>query len=155
MPYDIQLQKQTARPLAVIRRRASPQQLPKVIPEACGIVWKILRTHRIGGAGRHIALYWDCEINLEVGVEMLAPFAGCGEVVGSTTPAGLVATTIHHGPYQQLHAAHEAIRQWCATNDYTLAGPNWEIYDHWQDEWNRDPTKIRTDVFYLLSPQES
>jgi hypothetical protein len=31
-----------------------------------------------------------------------------------------------------------------------LAGPNWEVYGHWQDEWNSDPSKIRTDVFYLL-----
>jgi hypothetical protein len=33
-----------------------------------------------------------------------------------------------------------------------LAGPNWEIYGHWLDEWNNDPAKIRTDVFYLLQP---
>jgi hypothetical protein len=31
-----------------------------------------------------------------------------------------------------------------------LAGPNWEVYGHWTDEWNSDPAKIRTDVFYLL-----
>ena len=30
-------------------------------------------------------------------------------------------------------------------------GPSWEIYGHWRDEWNRDPSKIRTDVFYLLA----
>jgi len=150
MEYEVQLQQQTARPLAVVRRRASIQQLPKVVPEACGIVWNILRANKITGAGRHVAVYWDCEINLEVGVEMAAPFAGCGEVVGSATPAGPVATAIHYGPYQQLHAAHDKIRQWCAASGYTLAGPNWEIYDHWKDEWNRDPSKIRTDVYYLL-----
>jgi effector-binding domain-containing protein len=149
--YDIRLEEQTGRPLAVVRRCAGPQQLPRVVPEARGIVWNILRTHQITGAGRHFAVYWDCEINLEVGVEMAAPFAGCGEVVGSTTPAGPVATTTHYGPYQQLHAAHEAIRQWCAKNGHALAGPNWEIYDHWKDEWNRDPSKIRTDIFYLLN----
>jgi hypothetical protein len=33
-----------------------------------------------------------------------------------------------------------------------LAGPNWEIYGHWIDEWNSDPTKICTDVFYLIGP---
>ena len=31
-----------------------------------------------------------------------------------------------------------------------LAGPNWEIYGHWQEDWNEDPAKIRTEVFYLL-----
>jgi effector-binding domain-containing protein len=79
-----------------------------------------------------------------------APFPGCGEVVGSATPAGLVAATTHYGPYGQLGAAHEGIRRWCGQNGYTLAGPNWEVYGHWNDEWNRDPTKITTDVFYLL-----
>src|SRR5262245_65176224 len=105
MEYDIRLEKQAARPLAVVRRRASLGELPRVVPEACGIVWNILRTNIVSGAGRHIAVYWDCEINLEVGVEMAAPFAGCGEVVASQTPAGTVATTTHYGPYQQLHAA--------------------------------------------------
>jgi hypothetical protein len=32
-----------------------------------------------------------------------------------------------------------------------LAGPNWEIYGHWQNEWNKDPSQIRTDVYYLLT----
>jgi hypothetical protein len=33
---------------------------------------------------------------------------------------------------------------------HELAGPSWEVYGHWLDEWNSDPRKIRTDVFYLL-----
>jgi effector-binding domain-containing protein len=99
---------------------------------------------------RRVAVYWDGEINLEVGVELTTPFAGYGEVVGSSTPAGPVATTTHYGPYGQLHKAHEAIRVWCANNGYSMAGPNWEVYGHWKDEWNSDPSKICTDVFYLL-----
>ena len=89
-------------------------------------------------------------INLEVGVELDAPFVGHGEVVASATPAGAVATAVHFGPYNRLHEAHEAIRQWCADHGYTPAGPNWEIYGHWTDECNSDSSKIRTDVFYLL-----
>lgn len=90
-----------------------------------------------------------------MGVELDAPFAGHGEVVGSATPAGLVAATTHYGPYCHLHAAHAAIHQWCASNGYTPAGPNWELYGHWQDEWNSDPTKITTDVYYLLAADGS
>ena len=104
----------------------------------------------VAGAGRHVAVYWDDQINLEVGVELDAPIAGSGEVVGSATPAGLVAATTHHGPYGLLHEAHEAIRLWCDQHGYPLAGPNWEIYGHWQAEWNSDPSKISTDIYYLL-----
>jgi effector-binding domain-containing protein len=150
MAYDVRLEQLASRPLAVVRRRASLQDLSKVVPDACGTVWGLVRAQKIAGAGRHVAVYWDDVINLEVGVELDAPFAGHGEVVGSATPAGAVATTVHFGPYNRLGEAHQAIRQWCANQGYTLAGPNWEIYGHWIDEWNNDPAKIRTDVFYLV-----
>jgi effector-binding domain-containing protein len=150
MEHDIRLEHRSATPLAVVRRRASSQELSKVVPDACGTVWRVIRSQQVAGAGRHVAIYWDGEINLEVGAEVAVPFPGCGEVVGSATPAGLVATTTHYGPYGQLGEAHEAIRRWCRQNGYTLAGPNWEVYGHWKDQWNSDPTKITTDVFYLL-----
>src|SRR5262245_17681692 len=150
MEYDVRLEQLSSRPLAVVRRRARLQDLAQVVPDACGTVWGVVRAQKIPGAGRHIALYWDDVINLEVGVELDAPFAGHDEVVGSATPAGVVATAVHLGPYGRLTEAHQAIRQWCADHVYTLAGPSWEIYGHWIDEWNNDPAKIRTDVFYLL-----
>jgi effector-binding domain-containing protein len=151
MNYQVRVEQASSHPLAVVRRRASQRELAKVVPEACGTVWKVARGLQLSGAGRHIAVYLDGEINLEVGVEVAAPFAGHGEVVGSATPAGTVATTIHFGPYERLHEAHTAICRWCADQHYSLAGPNWEIYGHWQDDWNNDPSKIRTDVFYLLN----
>ena len=64
--------------------------------------------------------------------------------------AGLVAGSVHFGPYQKLHEAHKAIRDWCSRHGHALAGPNWEFYGHWAEEWNRNPSKIRTDVYYLL-----
>jgi effector-binding domain-containing protein len=151
MKYVVRLEQLGGRPLAVVRRRAAPQELSKVVPEACGTVWNVLRSHQVSGAGRHVAVYLDCQINLEVGVELDGPFTGHGDVVPSATPPGLVATTTHFGPYHLLHRAHEAIRRWCADNGHGLAGPNWEIYGHWKDEWNSDPTKICTGVFYLLA----
>lgn len=151
MTYDVRLEQHPGIPLAVVRRRANHAELSRVVPECCGLVWNVIRSQKVPGAGRHVAIYWDGVINLEVGVELQAPFAGHGEVVGSSTPVGLVATTTHYGPYGQLHLAHEAIRQWCRSNGHSSGGPNWEIYDHWKDEWNRDPSLIRTDVFYLLS----
>jgi effector-binding domain-containing protein len=150
MEYDVRLEQLGSHPLAVVRRRASSKELARVVPDACGLVWGVVRAQKITGAGRHVALYWDDQINLEVGVELETPFAGHGEVVGSATPAGAVATTTHLGPYGRLHEAHQAVRQWCADHGYEPAGPSWEIYGHWTDEWNTDPTKIRTDVFYLL-----
>lgn len=150
MECDIRLEHAQEIPTAVVRLQATFAQLSKVVPQACGQVWNIIKSQNIPGAGRHVALYRDDVINLEVGVEMAQPFAGAGEVIASFLPAGRVAATVHMGPYQHLHFAHVAIRNWCANQGHTLAGPNWEIYGHWDQGWNNDPSQIRTDVFYLL-----
>jgi effector-binding domain-containing protein len=150
MPHPIQLQNRIAQHLAVVRRCVSASEFSRVIPEACGLVWNELRRQQIAGAGCHVAVYFDDQINLEVGVEIEKPFEGSGDVVRSATPAGLVAATTHFGPYSRLHEAHDAIHKWCANHGYVLAGPRWERYGHWQESWNRDPSQIRTEVVYLL-----
>ena len=151
MEYTIRVEQLASQPIAVVRRQASSHELSRVVPQACGEVWSAVKAQNIAGAGRLVALYLDDKINLEVGVELATPFAGGGAVAGSATPAGTVAVTVHFGPYHRLHEAHQAIRQWCADNGHTPAGPNWEIYGHWMDEWIREPEKIRTDVYYLLT----
>ena len=133
-------------PLAVVRRRAAARELSSVVPAACGEVWSFLREAGVTGAGRHVAIYHDGVINLEIGVELAVEFPATGKVVRSATPSGRVATASHIGPYDRLGAAHDAIRAWCKQHGYQFAGPNWEIYGHWTD----DPAQLRTDVFYLL-----
>lgn len=150
MDDTVRLEDVPSIPLAVVRRRAAPHELARVVPEACGLVWNALRQAEIDGAGRHVALYWDDVIHLDVGVELDAPFDGCGEVVAAATPAGPAAVVTHFGPYGNLHEAHEAIRRWCLAHGRRRAGPRWEIYGHWTAECDRDPSKIRTEVFHLL-----
>jgi effector-binding domain-containing protein len=152
MNYKVRIEQFAGRPLAVVRRRATKQQLGMVVPEACGTVWNVLRAQQVKGAGRHVAVYLDEVFNLEVGAEVEAPFGGHGEVIGSSLPAGEVATCTHFGPYQRLGEAHEAIQKWCVAQHREAVLPCWEIYGHWIDEWNNDPSKIRTDVYYLLKP---
>lgn len=155
MDHAVRLEQLAGLPLAVVRRLATPEELSRVVPDACGAVWGALRSHGIAGAGRHVAVYLDDQIRLEVGVELDAPFAGCGEVVASATPAGLVATTTHRGPYNLLHEAHGAIHRWCRAHGHTPAGPRWEIYGHWDAGWDADPSKITTDIYYLLAATDS
>ena len=40
MDYDIRIEQQQGRPLAVVRRRAKQAELSKVVPDACGTVWR-------------------------------------------------------------------------------------------------------------------
>jgi effector-binding domain-containing protein len=149
MSYAVEVKDMEGQPIAAVRRRASQQELARVVPEACGEVWQFIRASGIDHTGRHIAVYLDGEINMEIGAEVARPFPSDGRVICSATPAGTVATTAHIGPYHLLSGAHGAILKWCADHHRALAGPSWEIYGHWDD----DPTKLRTDVFYLLKEE--
>lgn len=149
-PYTVRLQQLDSIPVAVVRRHAQASELPRLVPELCGIVWNAVRAQQAKG-GRHVAIFWDASIRLEVGVELEGPFVEQGEVVCSATPSGPVVTTTHLGPYRGLRAAHAAIREWCQANGHQLAGPSWEIYGHWLPAWDSDPSQIRTDVFYLVA----
>ena len=148
MPYTVTLQTAAPTPLLVVRRRATQPQLSKVIPEACGVVWEVIRRLQIPSPGRNVAVYLSgqTEFDLEIGVEVAAGTAGDGETYLSATPAGKAAAATHIGPYSQLKGAHDAVHEWCRANGHQLAGPSCEVYGHWSD----DPAKVRTDIFYLL-----
>jgi effector-binding domain-containing protein len=139
--------------LAVVRHRISRNQLSKVVPEACGIVWNALKAVDVKGAGRHVALYLsatDGLLEVEIGAEVPATFLGSCEVIVSETPSGEAVTATHFGPYGTLGRTHEAIKALCSQRGLPLDGRSWEIYGHWLPEWNTDPSKIRADIFYLL-----
>jgi effector-binding domain-containing protein len=146
MGYDVRVTQVEPQPTAVVRCRAKVDELSRVIPEACGKVWDFIKKSAIPHTGRNMALYFDDVMNLECGVIVLGPFESPGPVISSAIPGGTVATTAHIGPYHRLGEAHQAVLDWCAAEGRTLAGPSWEIYDHWTD----DESKLRTDVFYLL-----
>jgi effector-binding domain-containing protein len=131
---------------AVVRRRAGVGELATVVPQACGEVWQFLRAAQVPHPGRLLAVYLGCDGDIEVGAEVAGAFEGDGRVVRSCTPAGLVATAAHFGPYQRLGETHAAIRQWCAEHGHQFTGVSWELYGHWTE----DEAQLRTDVFYLL-----
>ena len=147
MPYDVEAKQVDPRPTAVVRRRSDPSQLSRVVPEGCGVVWGFIRSSGLAHTGLNMALYLGPGMDLECGVLVTGPFAGAGEVVCSQTPGGTVATVPHFGPYADLGAAYDAIHDWCAARGHPIGFPFWEVYGHWDD----DPSKLRTDVFYLLA----
>ncbi len=153
MSYEIRLTNAEVILTAVIRGRVQPSELSKFVPAACGEVWSFIRSARLPRPGRHVALYLNSGL-VEVGAEVSEPFNGNDRVHCSKLSAGRVATATHFGPYPRLGEAHSAVRQWCAAQGHRLSGACWEIYGHWQESWNADPSKIRTDVFHLLEDEE-
>ncbi len=66
--------------------------------------------------------------DIEVCIPIHSAFAGrsgfeCHELGGGNT-----ATTVHHGPYEELSSAYHSLCAWILENDYEVAGPPREIY---------------------------
>ena len=154
MPYPIELTHSKSIHTAVIRSCVPAKELAQFVPAACGEVWSFIRSAGLPRPGRHLALYLDAQGSVEVGAEVSEPFAGNERVHCSQLPAGRVVTTVHFGPYGGLSDAHAAIREWCAKHGHRCSGVSWEIYGHWEESWNTDSSKIRTDVFHLLHDQK-
>lgn len=149
MGCEIQLTDVPAVLTAVIRSRVPAKDLAKFVPAACGEVWSFIRSAGLPRPGRHVALYLDSGL-VEVGAEVSERFSGNDRVQCSQLPAGRVVTAVHFGPYVRLGEAHSEIRRWCAGRGHRLTAICWEIYGHWEEAWNGDPSQIRTDVFHLL-----
>jgi hypothetical protein len=146
---SVTLERLDSRPLAVVRHQAAPQDLSRIVPESCGFVWNVLKAQHVRG-GRHVAIYWDDRIQVDVGAEVDVPFADASGVVHGATPSGEVAWTTHLGPYGGLGVAHAVVKAWCSQHGWAPTGPRWEIYGHWLPDWSTNPSLIRTDVFYQV-----
>ena len=150
MRYEIEITRSELVCTAVVRGRVRPKELSQFVPAACGEVWSFIRSAGLSRPGRNVALYLDAQGSVEAGAEVSERFTGTPRIHCSQLPAGRVAHTVHFGPYGRLSEAHAAVQKWCAEKGHRCAGVSWELYDHWQESWNADPSKIRTDVFHLL-----
>lgn len=147
MTYQVEVGFEPERRAVVAKGVASFEQLPTEIRRLLDLVYDSLKGSGVR-PGKNIVLYDEHldQMQIEAGVELTEKLDSGGAVSSSVIPSGPVAKTTHVGPYSDLHHAHLAIRQWCSENDRKLAGPNWEIYSHWND----DESKLKTDVYYLL-----
>lgn len=157
MPYEVTLRQVAPRTLAAAQARVKPQTLVPAIRPLFDEVYKYLNEAGVKERGLNVIVYWNEAgrnlleseegLPMEAGVEVEAALPREGRVRAGATPGGRVASTLHVGSYDQLGKAHDAVRAWCAEQGHALAGPNWEVYGHWND----DPQQLRTEVFYLLS----
>lgn len=139
----------TPRAMAGVRARVPMGRVPEYFGPALDQVYGAARTGGLVVDGQNIFLYHprpDGALDVAFCVGTPSAFNAIGSVEFIQTPAGIAATTTHWGAYSGLRGAHDAVQAWCRTNQRTLAGPSWEVYGHWSD----DPSKLRTDIFYLL-----
>ncbi len=68
------------------------------------------------------------EIDIEILIPVTRPFPPTGPVRGLSTPAAIVATTLHHGEYPALFEAGSWAGKWAEATGHVVAGPPWVVY---------------------------
>jgi len=88
---------------------------------------------RPGEGGQTLVLWYDNEYK-EQGVDGAAAFVlrcrvpESGRMHVHELPAATMATAVHHGAYNTLGEAHEAILRWIEANGYRIVGPDRGVY---------------------------
>ncbi|UCD38776.1 MAG: GyrI-like domain-containing protein [Fidelibacterota bacterium] len=131
MPYQCEIQEQSAQPVLSIRTKTSIQELPKVLGEAYRTIAEFLGKSGEQPSGPPFAAYYNMDmqnLDVEAGFPVSHVVAGQGDVQASEIPAGKFATTLHTGPYSDIEPAYQALTKWIDENGHQPAGVAYEMY---------------------------
>jgi effector-binding domain-containing protein len=149
-PYEVREVVVAPRAVAGVRAQVRRGQVGQEFGRYLDQVYAAARTGAVSLDGQNIFIYRAAtadQLTVDFCVGATAPFEAVGAVMPLVTPAGRAMVTTHHGDYGGLGAASDAVRAWCGAHGHALAGPSWEVYGH----WDPDPSKLDTDVYWLLS----
>lgn len=106
-----------------------------------------------GEGGNTLVLWYDSEFK-ETEVEGAAAFVlrhtvpESGRMQVVELPAEMVAATIHHGSYETIGIAHEAVMKWIDANGYRISGADREVYLYNRLPLRRDDESYVTEIQY-------
>jgi effector-binding domain-containing protein len=155
--YDVVLKKVEPQTIIGIRRVIPTYpHVAELFEELLGH----LETHNLRMSGPAMSLYYDGEYReRDVDVEAAVPINGpgngpgngSGESSGSATIRELegaenMACLVHHGPYETIYQAYNALLEWIENNHYRVDGPDREVY-------LQGPDKVTTPDEYVTELQ--
>ncbi len=148
--YDVSEVTVAPRLVAGVRAVVKRGQVGAAFRQHLDQIYAAAKAGAVSLDGQNIFMYpaaTEHELTVDFCVGVKAPFTAVGNVMPLETPGGVAAMTTHRGDYSGLAAASAAVRGWCRDNNRAYAGMSWEVYGH----WDPDPSKLTTDIYYLLA----
>lgn len=103
--------------------------------------------------GQTLVLWYDTEFK-ETDVDGAAAFflrchvPECGRMQVLELPAAKMASVVHHGAYNTIGEAHEAVISWIEANGYRIVGPDRELNLYHRTPIRRDDPTYVTEIQY-------
>jgi DNA-binding transcriptional MerR regulator/predicted transcriptional regulator YdeE len=103
--------------------------------------------------GQTLVLWYDTEFKKTDFDGAAAFFLRCrvpesGRVKVQELPAATMATTVHHGAYERIGDAHEAVISWIEANGYRIVGADRELNLYHRPPIRRDDPTYVTEIQY-------
>jgi len=154
MTYEIHLRETRPQPAASIQGHAAWTEIGSFVAGAVMEVYGVVGDQGMRLAGPPYTAYHnadssEAQIDLEVGVPVDEPIEPAGRALPATLPGGLVATTIHAGPYEDVGAAYRALGKWVQEHWHETAGPPREVYLN-NPTQVQDPGGLRTEIVWPI-----
>ncbi len=155
--YDVVIKQTEPRLIATVRALLPEQAL---VGTLFGEVYEALGEHvpaalgpNPGQGGQTLVLWYDTEYKETDFDGAAAFFVNCrvpnrGRMRVEELPAVQVASTVHHGSYETIGDAHNAVFAWIEANNYHIAGPDREIYLYNRMPIRRDDPTYVTEIQY-------
>ena len=110
-----------------------------------------------GESGQTLVLWYDTEfkdrdVDGAAAFFLRCPAPASGRMHVHELPAATMAATVHHGSYDTIGDAHEAVLTWIEANGYRIAGPDREVYLHNTTPIRHDDPSYVTEIQYPVEP---
>jgi effector-binding domain-containing protein len=154
MTYEVRLRETQPQTAASIHGHVAWAEIGSFFSAALTEIGKLLAEQAVRYAGPPFTIYHcadakEAEVDMEVAVPVVEPVEPAGRVEAIEVPGGLVATTLHAGPYQDVGPAYRALAEWIQEHGHEYSGPPREIYLTDPNEV-KDPGALRTEVIWPI-----
>ena len=133
---EVELQQLEPQPILSIRETIQVAELPAEMGERIPALLGYLEQSGAQPAGPIFVRYHtvgEVESDLEIGIPVVEPVAGNGQIVSGELPGGPAIATWHLGPHDdKFREAYARLGAWPKEHGREPDGPSWEVY-YWID----------------------
>lgn len=105
-----------------------------------------LASQGVGAAIFHDLEFKDQGIDVEVGICLRRPASVSAPLSVRELPGATAASIVHHGAFNRISEAYQAVLHWIDANGYRQAGPARELFLHVSQPVSRDDESNVTEI---------
>lgn len=159
MPYDVTVKQVDAQRVAAYRLHTDLSKIGNDIATGFGVLMQSVGAARTAVAGAPFIVYHDViDEQTDGDIELCIPVppgasSPPGAVEWKDLPSATVASTVHHGPYQEIAPAYHTVTGWIQEHGHQTAGAPREIYLNDPQEF--PPEELLTEVQFPIESDEA